>query len=193
MSRELRGPVTLLAAALAVALLSFPATARAQTPVAVALRGSWGALVEGEVAISSASGESMASGAVAREIVVRSSGPVDVAVTATSLVDRPTVVIRGVALPSGGAVNVPVAIQTGLIRARASINGRTVAGVVRLYRVDAATGATAAEACGSFGANTSSREISAGRYLAVLQSGGVTLSRVVEVAAGASRQVRLEG
>lgn len=207
-----------LAAALAVALLTLPAIASAQAPlrpsgvrttarplrvepgptvdarITARLRGSYGALVEGEVTISDAAGATLASGGVGQELAVRSSGPVDVTVTATGLVDRPTVVVRGVALPAGGgAVTVPASIDTGLIRAVASVGGRTVAGVVRLYRVDPATGEAAPTACGSIGANTFAREISAGRYLAVLESGGATLSRVVDIAAGASRLVRLEG
>lgn len=209
-----------LAAALAVALLIAPATAGAQvlrtaplrlsettarplrvTPaptvdaqLTATLRGSYGPLVEGEVTVSDAAGAPLARGGVGQELAVRASGPVDVAVTATGLVDRPTLVVRGVALPAGGgAMTVPVSIETGLIRAEARLGGRTVAGVVWLYRVDPATGETAATPCGSIGANTYGREISAGRYLAVLESGGTRLSRVVEIAAGTSRLVRLEG
>jgi hypothetical protein len=177
-----------------VAPQSAPAEQPAESQVTVELMGSFSRLTAGQATITGAGGVPLAQGALLQPLVVRSSAPVDVSVVVTGLVDRPTVAATGVALPvGGGAMTVPLSIETGLIRATATIGGRTVAGVVWLYRIDEATGAAATEACGSFGANTASREISTGRYLAVLHSGSTTLSRVVEITAGASRLAALEG
>jgi len=165
----------------------------ADARITIDLHGTYSSLASGDVTVRR-DGAVIARGGVSDTLVVAGGSPVDVSVTVTSLVDRPTVELRGVALPSqGGAVTVPMSVETGLIRATATIAGRTVSGVVRLYRIDEATGVVSSTSCGSFGANTSSREISAGRYRAVLVSGSATLTRDVVITAGSSRLVRLEG
>lgn len=161
--------------------------------LSVDVSGSYSALISGDVVVRR-NGVVLARGSLNDELFVAGGSPVDVAVTVTSLVDRPTIVMPGVSLPSrGGALSLPVQVATGLVRAQATVAGRRVSGVVRFYRIDEATGVVSSTSCGSIGANTSSQEISAGRYRAVLLSGGATLTRDVTIVAGGTRLVRLEG
>ena len=171
-------------------------TARAKTSpieLTVELQGSYSVLPRGDVVVYR-SGSVVAEGSALNEIEVPRGSSIDLAVTATGLVDRPTINITGVTLPSSGDVlTVPVNIETGLVRALAYQDGRRIAGVVRFHRIDEATGEADGSACGSMGAVGSSQEISAGRYLAVLYYRGAVLREVVNVAPGSSRLVRLDG
>lgn len=158
--------------------------------VTVELRGSFGVLPSGLVTISK-NGTVITSGSLYSPILVQSSGPVDIAISSNDLVDQPVLERRGVVLPASGAITVRIDVATGLVRSQATVGGRTVSGVVRLFRVNLATGAVDAASCGSMGANTNSREISVGTYRAVLQSGTATLSQNVTVDRGSSKLVRL--
>lgn len=159
----------------------------------IELNGSYSALVNGAVTIRRANAV-IAQGSVSRAITVPGGGPVNIVVTATSLVDEPSINLTGVALPAnGGALTIPTSIETGLVRAQATLDGRSVSGVVRFYRIDATTGIASNQSCGSIGANGGAQEISTGRYLAVLNTGGDTLSQEFNIGAGASRLVRLTG
>ena len=165
----------------------------AAAPVTVELNGSYGALASGDVTVHRA-GVVIARGSVSQAITVSGSGSVDIVVTATSLVDQPSIDLSGVALPAnGGALTIPASIETGLVRAEATVDGRRISGVVRFYRIDATSGIASEQSCGSIGANGGSQEISTGRYRAVLNFSGATLSREFEVVAGSSRLVRLVG
>ena len=160
--------------------------------VTVTLQGSYGALATGTVSIRRA-GAVVASGNVPSEISVPAGSSVAVVVTASSLVDPPTITMSGVSLPTGGgAKTVPVTVQTGLIRAEATLDGRRIGGVAWLYRINPSTGAAETTSCGSIGVNGSAREISAGQYRVVLNSGGHTLAQTVNITAGSERFVRLE-
>ena len=120
--------------------------------------------------------------------------PLIISVTATGLVDRPTRMIADfVAREGAEAVTLPFGFETGVIRAHATVNGRRVAGVVWLHRINPVTGVAAASSTGSIGATGAAREISTGRYRAVLRYGGTTLTRDVQVRAGEATLVRLSG
>lgn len=161
--------------------------------VTVDLSGSYSPLANGDVTIRRA-GAVIARGSVSKAITVSGSGSVDIVVTATSIVDQPSIDLSGVALPAnGGALTIPASIETGLVRAEATVDGRRISGVVRFYRIDATSGIASEQSCGSIGANGGSQEISTGRYRAVLSFSGATLSREFEVVAGSSRLVRLVG
>lgn len=166
--------------------------APAEVRLTIDLLGSYSRLASGEVSIRRG-GSVVAEGSSTQELVIPGGSPVDITVTATCLIDSPSVTVSGVSLPTnGGALTVPVTVDTGLLRAEASIDGRRISGVVRFYRINAA-GVASDVSCGSIGANGNSREISAGRYLAVLVSGSERLTQIVDIAANSTRLVRLEG
>jgi hypothetical protein len=163
-----------------------------ESRISVDLRGSFSVLPSGSVTVLR-QGTVVAEGSAHDEIRVSGTALVDVNVVALGLVDTPSVEVRGVALrPDGRLTTVLAEVRTGLVRAQATLDGRRISGVVWLYRIDDA-GGVQSQPCGSFGANGSSREISAGRYRAILRSGGVVLSRDVTIVEGGSRLVRLEG
>ncbi len=159
----------------------------------VRLRGTFGALPTGEVIIRR-DGREVASADLGRSFEVAAVDDLEVVVVATSLVDRPTIVVSGVDLSNvDGSMTLPVDVATGLVRAQAHLSGRRVSGVVRFYRVDDVTGVVDNTPSGSISANGRSREISAGRYVARLQISGRTLSRQIEIVPGSSRLVQLFG
>lgn len=170
--------------------LSFPQSTYKY--ITVTLTGAFGVLPSGEVVISRR-GVVLARGPLSSAMLVRASGTVDISITVTGLLDQPIIVSNGVVLPQSGSMTVPVDIGTGLVRSEATVGGRTVSGVVRLYRVDPVTGVVSSGSCCSMGANGNPREISEGTYSAVLLRGGSALRQTVTVERGSSKLIRLVG
>jgi hypothetical protein len=154
--------------------------------------GSFGALSSGSVEIS-ANGNVVARGAAYDQLGAPAGCPVQVRVTFDGLADRPSVTLSDVVPDRGQVARIPVQMGTGLVRVQALIDGRRISGVARLYRVDGSTGRVGETPAASFGANDSSREISAGSYEVRLLYRGQTLIERVTIVEGQSRRVTLEG
>lgn len=153
--------------------------------------GSFGALPTSTVELRSEEGV-VAGGSVYTALRVPAGCPLDVEVTFLGLADDPTRSVEDLVVSRGnGIVSRAVAIETGMLRIRATSNGRRITGPARLHRVNSTTGRVEPSSSGTISANNISREISTGTYEVRLPYRGRTLSARVTVPAGRTRLVTL--